>query len=35
MPEKNSSESADRQEPLSDVDDLIFCMDPDWFVSDR
>lgn len=35
MPDKNSGDGADRQEPRSDVDDLIFCMDPDWFASDR
>jgi len=28
-------ESAAVAEPRGDVDDLIFCMEPDWVTSDR
>ena len=28
-------ENAPAAEPRGDVDDLIFCMEPDWLTSDR
>ena len=32
---RKTDENAVNTEPRGDVDDLIFCMEPDWLTSDR